>query len=221
VPGVRRVFEPLSQKHNSRTTQPLEHNRYSYVALGESEENLSMRIKIRRRMTKILEPILESLNRDVYLETCIVLAFELAEACVSLQMMKETQLKRTNSAKPDSIARARKYAQDAAKYFELFCELVEKEGRGEINEDRVVSYVRAKLHGARMIMKTSLGFKDIREKLQSVREACKKLRALRDFAETHISEGSEIFESVKEEIRLCHESLNVHTLFLKQMEGSS
>ena len=142
MPGVRRVFEPLSQKHNSRTTQPLEHNRYSYVALGESEENLSMRIKIRRRMTKILEPILESLNRDVYLETCIVLAFELAEACVSLQMMKNAV--ETNKQCETFDCRARACAQDVAR---LFCELVEKEGRGEINEDRVVS-TQAKLHGA-------------------------------------------------------------------------
>ena len=140
----------LEQHNHSNTTGT------TTLRWVKARKNLSMRIKIRRRMTKILEPILGSLNPEMCISRRIVLAFELAEACVSLQMMKETQLKRTNSAKPDSIARARKYAQDAAKYFELFCELVEKEGRGEINEDRVVSYVRAKLHGARMIMKQIL-----------------------------------------------------------------
>ena len=185
---------------------------------GESEENVSMRIKIYRRMIKILEPVFECLSRDVYLDTCIVLAFELAEACVSLQMVKETQLKRSKCAKLASFVRIRKYAADAVKYFDAFCDLVEREGRGEINEDRVVSYVRAQLHGARMTMKTSLGFEDIKMKIESVRVACDKLRSLRDFAAKHIIQGSETAQILKEEMRLCHESLNLHTLYLNQYE---
>jgi hypothetical protein len=190
-----------------------------YVALGENEKNHTMKIKIHRRMIKILDPIFKCLNQDVYQDTCIVLAFELAEICVSLQMIKETQLKETNSTKPDSIARVRKYAEDAANYFDTFCDLVEKEGRGDVSEDRVISYVRAKLHCARMIIKMTLGFKDMKEKVDSIRSACERLRSLQDFAIKHIIVGSEIHSALKEELRLCHESLNVHSAFLKQFGG--
>ncbi len=117
---------------------------YDYVAQAEPCENLTMKIKIHRRMINILRPIFDVLNRDIFGETLISLTFELAEICVSLQMIKETQLKQKDDINVNSITRIRKYAFDAVKYFDTFCEMVEKEGRGNVHEARVVSYVLAR-----------------------------------------------------------------------------
>ncbi len=70
-----------------------------------------------------------------------------------------------------------------------------------------------------MIMKTSYGFKDMKEKLHSIREGCKRLIELKDFASKNILEGSDTSDLLRDELRLAHESLALHMSLLKKLSA--